>query len=225
MVVVGVAAAAQTADQDKRITIDVKDADVRFVVAAIFDQAGLDYSIGGDVQGTVTARIENRPVKDTLRAVLSPLGCTWRISSGTYVICKKQEPKPREEPPPVYYPPEGGDETPGDKVVRDKVVLDYQDAADIVALLQGGTQGSPRGYGLVGNLGTQGGQWNPFGSGYQSYGFSGPYGYGQGNLGYGAYPGIRGYGIGGQQYPTGPGNYGPGTWQGQGAGQYPPGRW
>jgi len=224
VVAMAAAAAVQAAESEKRITIDVRDADLRFVVASIFDQAGLDYSFAGDVGGIVTAHIEDRPVDEALRAVLSPLGCVWRKIGGSYIISKKEAPMQDDRgaaiSSSISIPPDPSGDKQDEKVKVDKVPLGYADAGDIVAFLQGGARpgDNARDYRTAGGWSNLSGQWNQWGTGRGYDAFSGFNGYRQG------YQGYNGYGLYGSQWPQFPGGYSSpyGSYPPQGGGFAPP---
>lgn len=210
LVTMGVGAAAADSGGAKRITLDVRDADLAAVVKAIFEQAGKNYSISEDVRGTVTAYIDDRPFEEALRVILSPRGFVWRVVDSTYVVGKKPKPEPKDRDdgtPPV--PPRGDDAGQEDKAtVVEKFPLNFIDAYELVAILQGGTQpfGNARGYGPAGAGNYPGGQRNQWAPGQPMYGGTGGYGpnyggYGASGFGWGVQsPGAYGYPY--QSYPT-----------------------
>jgi hypothetical protein len=214
LVTMAVGAAASGSGEVKRITLDVRDADLASVVREILGQAGKSYSISEDVRGTVTAYIDDRPFEEALRVILSPRGFVWRVVGSVYVVDKKPKAEPEGKEwggtPPMPPKPEPVDEEKA--TVLEKLPLNFLDAYEVVAMLQGSGQqlGGVRVYGPAGTGSGPGGQWNPWGPGQQMYGGASGYGYGPGYPG-GGYYGPNYYG-GSQQnaLPSvqAPGGYG-----------------
>jgi type II secretory pathway component HofQ len=141
------------------VTINVKDADLRGVLAMIFDQTGISYSLAEDVQGTVTAYIGDQPVDTALRSILSPRGYIWRKEGPIYIVSKKleeQKPVQREVISPII--PNRLDENNSSKreLRTERIPLNFIDAYDLADMIRGGQSGSDsRRYGPAGMNGTK----------------------------------------------------------------------
>lgn len=83
-------APAVTEDSGPRVSVDVRDGDVRQVVEDLFRRARVSsYSIGADVRGVVTLRVQDKPLEEALallcRVATPPL--RWsRLPDGTYEV-------------------------------------------------------------------------------------------------------------------------------------------
>ncbi|HOK55183.1 MAG TPA: secretin and TonB N-terminal domain-containing protein [Armatimonadota bacterium] len=189
-----VPALAQTTDENvndsalsqKRITLNVRDADLKTVLMSIFNQAGVNYTFAAEVQGMVTANIDNQPVDVALRLLLSPRGYTWKKTGDVYIVAKREE---VEKPIGGQYEPPSIDiSDPITEEVRlEKIPLNFVDAYDIVAILNGEDTRS-REYNNIGGL------YGGFGGGL---GYMGP---GMGNFNQGFNGMNNGYGYNGMGY-------------------------
>ena len=83
LVLFGIAWAAPVEAQP-RISLEVRDADVRETLRLLTEAGGLNLVIGPDVQGTVTLRLRNVPVEDALQIVLKTTGLV-QVRVGTTV--------------------------------------------------------------------------------------------------------------------------------------------
>lgn len=196
--------AAEPTEQavEKRITLDVRDADLRSVLITIFNQAGINYTLAEDVRGSVTAYIEDQPVDQTLRVILSPRGYVWRIDGGVYLVSKKAEPKQedfRYVPPADPIQPEIVSDNDSLDVKTEKIALNYIDAYDLVDMLRGEqVNRGARDFGMAGTMGGYpGGQFGQWGTGMNSN-----YGLGNNNN----WPDTNGVGYQGPNNSAGIGN-------------------
>ncbi|MFQ3611723.1 MAG: hypothetical protein SNJ72_09565 [Fimbriimonadales bacterium] len=85
--------AAQADGQDssqKRVTVKYDQADVRFVLKQLFENAGANYSLDPNVQGTVTVSLTDVPFTVALDAILRQLNLTYRLENGVYYILPRQ---------------------------------------------------------------------------------------------------------------------------------------
>ncbi|MBD3235198.1 MAG: hypothetical protein GF330_00650 [Candidatus Eisenbacteria bacterium] len=72
-------AAAQHAPADQQVSIAAREADLRAILLALAEQAGLDLIADPDVGGTVTLEIENVKLTDALDAILTPSGYPYEL--------------------------------------------------------------------------------------------------------------------------------------------------
>jgi type II secretory pathway component GspD/PulD (secretin) len=139
------------------VTLDVRNAPLRDVLAQLFQQAKVDFSIDSGVTGLVTLHLSDQPLDTALRLVLrssrDPL--TYTHDGGIYIV------KPRPlEPPPRVAPPVR-ETAVAVSAVSDKhyavIELNYIDPADLAQVL--GIRLVPfnvrgRGFGGFGQTGT-----------------------------------------------------------------------
>ncbi len=244
------AMAQGTPDPGKQnVTVSATQADIRDALRMLFNQAGLNYSVDADVQGSVTVSLKDVPLETALRVLLNQVKATYRVEGGVYVVSLRQEP--------VFATPDNGNPTEPEvtpsktKVARFPIY--HADPWVVLMLLQGqqvmspewstgrfgggqggfgnqgGFGGSQGGYpgGGFGNQGGgfQGGGFGNQGGGFQGGGFGnqggGFQGGGFGNQGGGFQGGGFGNQGGGFQGGGFPGNQGPGGRQGgmQGGGR------
>lgn len=71
------------------VRVDVPSGDVRDVLRAVSDSAGLSVVIPGDLVGTVSTRLDSVPYADAFTAVLSPRGYSWRVLPSGLVVIEK----------------------------------------------------------------------------------------------------------------------------------------
>jgi|GEM_PF-3027540 hypothetical protein len=161
-----------------RITVDFQDAELAAALKMMFSQAGVSYALGEDVRGLVTAHIENLPLSDALRAILSPRGFVVVKYGDTYTIHRKTT---AEETPkaPAVENTRGGEEVASreeSKIIIEKIPLKYIDAYELAALIQGtqGIQTQPREYRPIAGWNTNilGGQFGQqFNLGYPQWNY------------------------------------------------------
>ena len=85
------AALAQQDVEDKPVTIDVVEADIRDVVKLLCDSVGVNYLVDAAVTGTVTITVKEQPFRSVLESVVKQVGATLRVSAGMYQIVPRQE--------------------------------------------------------------------------------------------------------------------------------------
>ena len=84
--------AADAASSQDRITIDFHDADVRQALRALdLKMTGATFVIDEEVQGTVTLKLIDAPVKEALERITKASGLTYRAEQrGTVVHVMKR---------------------------------------------------------------------------------------------------------------------------------------
>lgn len=188
-------------DPDDKIipSLDLDQADVRDALKIIFKNAGYDYSVDQQVQGTVTVHFQNVPFETAIRNVLRQVGATYRIEVGIYNVI----PVPPPEIPIDTI--DVGDIAPTE-VIR-KIPIMHADPSLIVRILTGVSDIGdapestlvPLGGGGRGNGGRGGGLGGGSG-GFGSGGGGGGLGGGSGGFGGGGGSGGRGgFGGGGRR--------------------------
>src|SRR3989442_207990 len=82
---------------DKRVTLNLEDADLRYALKLLFNSVGANFTLDAFAQGTVTVALRDVPFKTALESLLrststqNPL--TYRVEDGVYYITvKKDEP-------------------------------------------------------------------------------------------------------------------------------------
>lgn len=93
------AAVAQSANEQGRghepvpvhfgVKVDVPSGDVRDVLRAVADAAGLSVIIPGDLSGAVSLRLDGIPYADAFDAILRPRGYGWRVMPSGLVVIEK----------------------------------------------------------------------------------------------------------------------------------------
>ena len=73
-------------DLDIKMSINMKDSDIRNVLGLIGELTGLNIVITPDVQDTVTADLENVSVRAALDAILEPNGYSYFIRENIIII-------------------------------------------------------------------------------------------------------------------------------------------
>ncbi len=175
--------AGQSQDiNSKRVTLNLENADIRYALKLLFQSAGANYTLGGGVQGTVTASLSDVPFRTALESLLksvqsqSPL--IYRVENGVYNVTLKQEEGRIVDSPRLP-------EEPARKPFKVAAIqINYADPADITAALGGVMLESRLGRLAGAGLGSGG-----FGSGQGAR-----QGGGQGNTG-GSTNGSSGIGI------------------------------
>ncbi len=198
----GARAQDSTSDvRDKKVTLNLENADIRFALKLLFQSVGVNYTLDQAVQGTVTAQLSDVrfevALENILKSVQSQLPLTYDKENGIYRVKIKQEQLPET--------PTGQEEdekqvTP--KFNPQKLKVKSVDA-NIIAMILGGSalytgqmMQQSGGYGN-GNGGGYGGGYGGGGYGGGGYGGNGG-GYGGGNRGGGfGGGGNRGGGFGG----------------------------
>src|SRR5438067_10684567 len=85
----------ETTAPDKKVTLNLENADLRYALKLLFTSAGVNYTLDQAVQGTVTVSLTDVPFRTALESVLrstqtqSPL--TYRVEDKVYIISPKVE--------------------------------------------------------------------------------------------------------------------------------------
>jgi len=187
--------AAEARDfSNKRVTLNLENADIRYGLKLLFQSVEANYTIEPGVQGAVTVSLSDvsfrTALESMIRTVQAQAPITYRVENGVYNVgLKRADPAPEPDPEIEVLPP-ARRET---KIA--KINLNYADVVDITTAL-GGTmlqsrfsQFSGGGFGNgFGNGGMGGGMGNGlggnsvigvvnFGSGnFGQFGGSGPSG-------------------------------------------------
>ena len=178
----------------KILSAEYQNSDLREVLKSLFREVGASYSIGADVQGTVTMSMKDAKFELVLQNVLAQVGATYRYEGGTFVILKREVPTP------------GGTETPDgvpkptSRSITRKIPIKSADPQLIAMIIGGSGQGqqqwaaSPEPTSLSRMSSGQGG----FGGGQGGFGQGGGQGgFGQGGMGGGGFGGGSSGGFGG----------------------------
>ncbi len=180
-----IAALAQSANQagNKRVTLSVENAELRYALKLLFTSAGLNYTLDQAVRGTATVSLSDVPFRTALESLLrsnqSSIPLTYRVEDNVYNIFPKidepDKPKTIIDGPTI--------DEPKSRFV--KVTLNFADAEDIANAL-GGTVLKSRFGGNIGATVDANKGLNNFGSGMNSSnGFQNGNGVGSGNNGLG----------------------------------------
>jgi len=206
------APAAGASTDDKSITIELKDVDIRSAIDALFKGTGKNYTVAEEVQGVVgSVSFRDVPFDTALRNLLSSTNLVYRVVDGIYQITRRSQVRSGGAAAGALTTPGLGAiaTTPGattettttKDTILDKVSLVYSSASEIYGLMsgnynQGGMMGGMSG-GFGGMSGGYGGMSGGFGSN-RSYGGS-SYGSSYGSGGFGSnrsYGGSSSYGSG-----------------------------
>ncbi len=91
-------AVAQQGD-DKLISLDVQNVDVREALRSLFKSVGISYSVAPEVQGTVTLSLHNVKFETALQNICKQVEATYRITGGIYEIVHREDPVIRDPAP------------------------------------------------------------------------------------------------------------------------------
>ena len=166
--------------EEKTVTIELNQADIRFALKALFDPTGYNYSIDPAIQGTVTVRLKDVPFSVALRNILSQVKASYRVVGGVYEIVLREE---SIAPPPDL----GMSETPELATQTERVIripVYHADPNFILGVISGRAPDVPEittlsgmgggGYGGgFGGYGGMGGGFGGLGGGYGGGGFGG----------------------------------------------------
>lgn len=192
---------AQDDPRDKKITLQLNDADVRDALRMMFKGLGVSYQISQEVQGTITVDFKDIPFETALKGILDQVNATYRVETGIYQVI------PREKFTGPENPETTGPAPTAKKVVRRIRVL-HADPYYILYMLTGQGAQYPEistvnlsGNGGYGNNNGNNGN-NGYGNGNGNGGFGGNnFGGGNNNFGggggFGGGFGGRGGGFGG----------------------------
>src|SRR5438105_8298965 len=80
---------------DKKVTLNVENADLRYALKLLFTSAGVNYTLDQGVQGTVTVALTDVPFRTALERVLrstqSVMPLTYRMEANVYQISPQVE--------------------------------------------------------------------------------------------------------------------------------------
>ena len=168
---------------DKKVSINLENADVRYALKQLFQSVGVNYTLEGGVQGQATVSLTDVSFKLALESILrasstiAPL--TYRVSEGVYYVTVK-----KEQAATVEHAVATPDEPKKEKSKVVSIHLNFADVEDIVRAL-GGTVIQNRFTGTTGIFGGnnnggggRGGAGNGMNSG--SSGFGNSFGAGNG---------------------------------------------
>jgi len=193
-------------DANKKVTLNLENADIRYALQLLFKSAGVNYSLDQQVGGTVTVSLTDVSFRTALESILrstqstSPL--TYRVEDGVYIISPKQE-----QTTETSQNSQEENTTTQPKYRFVKIPLNYADVFDmasafggsvIVSRFSSSTSGNGYGGGLGGGGfggGGYGGGLGGFGGG--GFGGGGLGGFGGGGFGGGGLGGFGGGGFGG----------------------------
>lgn len=86
-------ASAQSEDVSQKnvASLELEQADVREAIRALFKNVAVSYSVGPDVQGTVTVSLRNITFETALQNILRQVDATYRVEGGLYEIVRRSE--------------------------------------------------------------------------------------------------------------------------------------
>jgi hypothetical protein len=194
----------QSESTNKKVTLNLENADLRYALKLLFTSAGANYTLDQAVQGTVTVSLTDVPFRTALESVLrstqttSPL--TYRVEDKVYII------SPKVEQPAEVGGTDNTETPPPTKTRFVKIPINFADVYDIADAF-GGTVISSRfgqsggfGGGMGGGFGGMGGGMGGMGGGMGMGGMGGGMGgggFGGGGMGGGFGGGGGGFGGGG----------------------------
>ena len=86
------APAAGASTDDKSITIELKDVDIRSAIDALFKGTGKNYTVAEEVQGVVgSVSFRDVPFDTALRNLLSSTNLVYRVVDGIYQITRRSQ--------------------------------------------------------------------------------------------------------------------------------------
>jgi hypothetical protein len=74
--------------------LELDQADIRDALRVLFNQVGVSYVIAPEVQGTVSASLNDVPFETALRNLLDQVRATYRIEGGVYQIVLREQQTP-----------------------------------------------------------------------------------------------------------------------------------
>jgi type II secretory pathway component GspD/PulD (secretin) len=187
------------AGKDEKISIDLKDVDVRTAIEALFSGTGINYAVDSQVSGVTIASfsVKDTPFEVALKTLVKTAGLVYRVDNGIYIISKKVETTDMNRPvdtTPVDAPQV--DTTTTAESIIDKIPLSNTGATELLNMMNGNTNSSS-GYGSSGGMGGMSGMSGMSGFGGSSSGFgnSGSSGFGSsGSSGFGSRSGSSSWG-------------------------------
>jgi hypothetical protein len=192
--------------------LELDQADIRDALRVLFNQVGVSYVIAPEVQGTVSASLNDVPFETALRNLLDQVRATYRIEGGVYQIVLREQQTPG-----------GGTAVPTTPTLptaqqnRPRVIRVNSADPLVIALLITSTQANfslyPEVSVIINTPSVAGGGGN-FGGGFGGGGFGGggrgSGGFGRGGFGGGGFGGggFGGGGFGGGGFGRGGGGGG-----------------
>lgn len=203
---------AQAVDDvsNKKVTLNLENADIRSALKLLFDTVGLNFALDSNVRGAVTVSLNDTPFRTALESILrssSMIPLTYRVEGGVYNISPKPDTNQNPDISNVTPDVSGADVATVAKTTKRpvKIVVNFADAADI-AYIFGGTVIQSR-YSSMG--GGNGGYGNGFGGGgYGGNNQQGGFGNQQGGGFGGGFGNQQGGGFGGNNNNFGGGGFG-----------------
>lgn len=118
---------------NKRVTLTLENADIRFALKLLFQAAGVNYTIDQSVQGSVTVNLTDVPFRVALESTLknSAFPLTYRVEGGVYSV----QPRIIEEAKTATADDAKEPDTPKQRTV--KLHVNFADASDIATALGG----------------------------------------------------------------------------------------
>lgn len=107
---------------DERISVELRAADVREVVASFAQLVQVEAEISPEVRGEVTIELHRVRVATALTAVCESSGCLWRIEDGRLKVVGDPEAPAEIRPAP------GRAEGPSASRLRERIDLDLKEA-------------------------------------------------------------------------------------------------
>jgi len=175
-------AQADESVSNKKVTLNFENADIRYALKMLFNMVGVNYLLDENVQGSVTASLNDVTfrvaLENILRTTQSQVPLTYRVQDNVYTVSLKQE-----EITPDTGTTTTEEQTPEKRSRTVKITVNYADAVDLSYNLGGGA--------IISNQRMGGGGYGGYGGGYGGGGYGGG-GYGGGGCGGGGGGGARG---------------------------------
>ena len=133
----GAAWAQAAADREDRVTIELKDVDVRSAIEALFKGKDRNYVIDADAKGTVpAASFTDVPFLTALKQLTRSAGLVFRVGdNNVYVITKRAETTPSRKLAPSPIPDDYLGSTTESEFRIDKVMLSHTSGTELLAML------------------------------------------------------------------------------------------
>jgi hypothetical protein len=192
------AGGAGAAGTQKKVTLNLENADLRYALKLLFNSVGVSYTLDQAATGVVTVALTDVPFRTALESILRAAGgdrkLTYRVEDAVYNITLKQE---DTQTTTASTDPEPAVKTNNERIV--KITLNFADAAAIAQAFGGGIITSQFSASVMG-------------------GFGG--GFGQGGMGQGGMGGFGNGGGFGNNSSFGGGSFGSGFGNGMGGGGF-----
>src|SRR5262249_30414772 len=122
----------------KKVTLNLENADLRYALKLLFQNASANYTLDQAVQGTVTVSLTDVSFRTALESVLrstqSQAPLTYRVEDGVYII----SPKVEQVEDKTASSDENGVNAAAKKTRPVKIQINFADAIDISQALGGG---------------------------------------------------------------------------------------